>query len=388
MDLFQDGRGFHSIVRVLGAAKHRLKTSLNCAVVDKAGYRNIVEVVSLIKYFQVIYLIKVDIRQNKEHWNLPYSSYYFNCMLRGTFSPVKVALLQEAAPNNATSWLQVQVPPEVKVSGGEERMGVCVKPMYKQYNKAVSLIEFISLYHLLGATHFIFYNHSVGAEVETVLQYYIRNFNKTKISVTVLPWSLPLESQTKIRTEAMFTSLNDCNFRMLNRVKYCAMVDLDEYLIPHLHDNLTDLLDYLNKPTVASFNFQNSFFYLYWENNTDLEKFVDADTNLPYLVTMFKTTRLTRIQRHGSRSKYVVKPENVVEVGNHNIWLYRLGKRQIKVNESLGLSHHYRVCEFGGSGCIKRESVSDTRAHHWARKLITQVDRNCRNIFDEETGCV
>ena len=53
-------------------------------------------------------------------------------------------------------------------------------------------------------------------------------------------------------------------------------------------------------------------------------------------------TRLEKIHRHGSRSKYIVKPENVLECGNHNIWLYRMGKRQIRVNETLGLSHHYR----------------------------------------------
>ena len=82
-----------------------------------------------------------------------------------------------------------------------------------------------------------------------------------------------------------------------------------------------------------------------------------------------------------------MKPENVVEVGNHNIWLYRLGKRQVRVNESLGLSHHYRVCEFGGHGCINRESVTETRAHHWAKSLIANVDRDCRSIFDNVNGC-
>ena len=41
------------------------------------------------------------------------------------------------------------------------------------------------------------------------------------------------------------------------------MQDLDEYLIPHAHDNLTALLEELNKPNLASFSFQNAFFYLY-----------------------------------------------------------------------------------------------------------------------------
>ena len=68
----QDGRGTSAIVRVLGAAPHRLRTTLSCVCVDPRGYR---------------ITVSVDVRQNKEHWSLPYSSYYFNCMLRGNFKP-------------------------------------------------------------------------------------------------------------------------------------------------------------------------------------------------------------------------------------------------------------------------------------------------------------
>ena len=62
-------------MRVLGAARHRLKTTLNCACVDRGGYTT---------------TTAVDVRQNKEHWNLPFSSYYFNCIMRSNFRPVKV----------------------------------------------------------------------------------------------------------------------------------------------------------------------------------------------------------------------------------------------------------------------------------------------------------
>ena len=46
-----------------------------------------------------------------------------------------------------------------------ERLGVCVKPLYNKYDKAVWLLEFLEMYRLPGATDFVFYNHSVGAEV-------------------------------------------------------------------------------------------------------------------------------------------------------------------------------------------------------------------------------
>ena len=56
--------------------------------------------------------------------------------------------------------------------------------------------------------------------------------------------------QTKIRTEAQFTALNDCNYRLVGRVMYAAMVDLDEFLIPHQHDSLPALLNQLDSRQV------------------------------------------------------------------------------------------------------------------------------------------
>ena len=98
---------------------------------------------------------------------------------------------------------------------------MCVKPLYRRYDRAVWLVEFIEMYRLLGVTDFIFYNHSVGHNVERVLRYYQA---QEGLNLQVLLWNLPIESQMKIRTEAQFTALNDCNFRMVHRVKYAAMV--------------------------------------------------------------------------------------------------------------------------------------------------------------------
>lgn len=108
-------------------------------------------------------------------------------------------------------------------------MGVCVKPLYHHYDRALWLVEFIELYRLLGVTHFTFYNHSIGGNVDRVLRYYR---DQSKVTLQVLQWNLPIESQMKIRTEAQFTALNDCNFRLINRVKYAAMVVSVFLLLP------------------------------------------------------------------------------------------------------------------------------------------------------------
>ena len=85
--------------------------------------------------------------------------------------------------------------------------------------------------------------HQVGPDVEKVLRHYVQLG-----AATVLPWQLPLKSQVKVqideaprlnirevnltalkseakvRTEAQFTALNDCNLRLVRVAKYAVMV--------------------------------------------------------------------------------------------------------------------------------------------------------------------
>ena len=71
------------------------------------------------------------------------------------------------------------------------------------------------MYRLQGASHFIFYNHTVGPDVESILTRY-----KEIGLATLLTWNLPLLSKKDIRTEAIFTAINDCNMRAAGRFEY------------------------------------------------------------------------------------------------------------------------------------------------------------------------
>ena len=46
--------------------------------------------------------------------------------------------------------------------------------------------------------------------------------------------------------------------------------DLDEFIVPYKHDNLGKLLNKLDDKKAASFTVQNAFFYLYWDNATEV----------------------------------------------------------------------------------------------------------------------
>ena len=45
------------------------------------------------------------------------------------------------------------------------------------------------------------------------------------------------------------------------------------------------------------------------------------------------------------------------------------------------MSHHYRICEFGGWECLKKPSTIDKTGHKWAKDLFPAVKAACDAIF-------
>ena len=133
----------------------------------------------------------------------------------------------------------------------------------------------------------------ICSSIFKVIQFY-----KGQGLVSVFQWNLPLKSQKEIRTEAMFTAMNDCTLRSVGRYDLLTIVDIDEFILPtrpnssqararpeqEPDSNYPTLVDLMAKsvikhPKVGSFVFCNVFHYLYWENATNvLEKYWPVNT--------------------------------------------------------------------------------------------------------------
>lgn len=237
--------------------------------------------------------------------------------------------------------------------------------MLISFHQIWEVIEWIEFNRLLGVSHFYFYNHTMSANLTCVLEDYI-----SQGLVTVLDWNgPPLVSQKQIRTENMFASLNDCLYRGMHKHKYLAFLDFDEYLMPKKHDTLTELLQDIETQgaNFSSILFRNAFFYLQWPD--------DGDALNSQLVTMKKTRRKKYLHSTRKRSKYICKPEKVVEVGNHFVWESRSPQmKQLTLGLDEGFLHHYRICEFGGNGCVAQESEIDRTTWKWKTDLNSAVD--------------
>ncbi|CAL1277963.1 unnamed protein product [Larinioides sclopetarius] len=331
---------------------------------------------------------KVVRKVMNEHWKLRYSSCFLSCEVpKNTIPPLRV-LVSLNRNFTFSAMLPVHQNKE-NIASPRGDLAVCVKPLHYSYDRATWLMEFIEFHRVLGVEHFFFYNHTVGPSVDTLLRYYVK-----QNVVTVLPWSLPILSQKEIRTEAIFSSLNDCVFRTMYLFHYVILLDFDEYIVPRDHESYLDMLHQLEEDNKhirgqpGSFVFKNVFFYLYWENDTTVYGIEPEKPPqwVPYLITQYKTRRLSSAMKIGSRSKYIVVPERIVEVGNHVVWRHTSGSRAISVPDTMALLHHYRICEFGGFSCLKKGSLVDRTATKFGPNLLKRVMRQCRLIYPDLEG--
>ncbi len=321
----------------------------------------------------------------RENWNLKYSAYFILCPLidnlpvpdavsilivesNGVKNGNKLPSNNLIVHNNLKSRSRV-----IKNNLDITNIAVCVKPLHYDYEKVLNLIEWVELNRILGVSHFILYNHTVGPNVNCVLREYI-----DMGLITMLPWNLNMISQKEIRTEGLFAALNDCLYRTMYRFKYVLMIDIDELIIPYKHQNLLSMLKALNQintDRTGAYSFRNAFFYSQWPNDNSIEN------NIPYpLTTLLKTRRKTELNIHKQRSKCIVIPEMIQEMGNHFVWEFSPTKSMVNVDPRIANLHHYRVCEFGGDDCVKSSSTIDRRIHFWKEDLIDSIKERINNM--------
>ena len=167
----------------------------------------------------------------------------------------------------------------------KNEVGLCVKPVHTNYDDWLQLVSFIEFNKILGVSKIIIYNESISERINCVLKYY----NEKENFVSVLAWNVFTESNISIanmRNRGVLASLNDCFYRNMNEYQYLFSVDLDEFIVPHMHNTIPEMLEYLqsteieylerywrqenvmnnvqntsNPNITTSYNFLNSFFY-------------------------------------------------------------------------------------------------------------------------------
>ncbi|XP_060802828.1 uncharacterized protein LOC106142594 [Amyelois transitella] len=284
--------------------------------------------------------LKARVKAIRENWNLKYSATYVLCLLSdsgvhirevvGASVSVLASTLADKPQTNMLTVLDTKPMSDVL-----EKLHVCVKPLHSSFSRSNWLIEWFEFNRLLGATHFYMYNVSLSSSVACVLDYYQR-----RGLITLMPWKLPLVSLVEIRTQGQFAAFNDCLYRSMRTADWLLVIDVDELVLPRLDRTIPDMLSIArskyrwNMKTPSAFLFRNSFFYLHWMD--------DPDNKAP-LLTARKTRRRATPLPVKNRSKYAVRPRDVLELGNHFVWEHAPGALSAGMAPERALLHHYRV---------------------------------------------
>ncbi|XP_026480200.1 beta-1,4-galactosyltransferase galt-1-like [Ctenocephalides felis] len=365
-------------VRIIAATKTRGPERVWCRLFYPRATANRSGV-----YVSLTVLAKIKVI--RENWNLKYSACFVLCPLRKEIGPPEVVSIVSRLRADPAHLLRVrntdQDPDFANRSATDipKKMAVCVKPFHYHYDQSLNILEFLELYSIMGIDHFFMYKHTLGEHVSCLLKDY-----EASGRLTMMPWDLNMLSQKEIRTECQFAAFNDCLYRAMYRYSHVALVDLDEFIIPNHNYTLFDMLKWLQKRlntwSTGSFSFQNAFFYLQWGDDPSVYNTIDrVETGL---ITSRKTRRRAKLHPHKQRSKYICRPEVVVEAGNHFVWEFIPGHGTLNVPSDAAILHHYRVCEFGGDDCIKTTSAVDQTAYKYKPELIERVGRKYNTMKD------
>ena len=345
---FDNEKGNTPHIRLLGIAKHKKLLNLLCVFDNNCK-----------KYTNIQYKSVLDTH------GLEYYGYTMKCEVpkdttyRNGFS-IMVALKSETHCKNTVT-LSVK-----KLMKEKNRLefAICVPPVFGNIPKE-NLVNFIELSRILGAEIIVLYIKNITQEMKNVLEYY-----EGKNMVELVPWKLPdplVPLNQKVWYNAQDVAAQDCIYSHMGRVKYIAMNDIDEMIIPYEYDNWSALINNYDQGDVSDFCFSTAFF----------QPGISGEGN------DYKPIIQTHINRTKSyipvRSKCIVKPEFVYDMGTHQIWGKLRKSRTVHVDKKIALLHHYRECQElpGTHVCISW--IEDQSA----MKYVGEITKRIKSVQQE-----
>ena len=247
--------------------------------------------------------------------------------------------------NNQCNNLTNPIPIQGDTSEKTYTFGICLhQPLFDLKNPQV-LLNWVELNLVLGAEIITIYFQNVPESFYEILKPYV-----IKGLVEILDWKLkPPVLSGFTETWGQVGLMNECIYRNLYRVKYLALMDMDEFIIPQNESQfkITEIL-----PTLEKLNHKAA---AYTFLNTHL---ISDGVALPEVNMSVKCRRMSwpRYFTQTLRSsdpvadgkkfpnhKLIVKPKAVIAVDVHSIAAAKRGYTpSYIVPDSVGLLFHFR----------------------------------------------
>lgn len=221
-------------------------------------------------------------------------------------------------------------------------IGVCIQtPVFRK--GLDDIVNFIEMQRLFGVQVFTLYLLEVSNDVETQLR---RAYPKEDGMLEIIYWSKSFKEKDPLHYYGEILAIHDCYYRNLHRVNYLAMLDLDEVLVTRRHSNWHQMLQELDSDYVDSFNFINSVYLKTPEGELPRYETTQLKSQLcpghllpPYFLHYGKST--CRFHYY-ERSKFIVKPLNILDTDIHGPCTRVEGKTHFYVPDDMAVSQHYR----------------------------------------------
>ena len=279
--------------------------------------------------------VEASFYEHNENYQRRFGGFIASCVVPKTLNSVpcsmniSVTLTAQPGESNAMVFPVGSID---QLSGGQEsriqkRYGICIPPVYGDVYVG-KIIEFLELMQILGASHFTFYDLSISESVRNVLKYY-----EDLGLVSVFPWNLPSYiGKDDLHYFGQPLAIWDCLFRSMSHHDFVAFHDLDEFIVPLRHENITSLLEYIHEEQHCGHCFESVLFDTTSEGHSSR------------LITQSVFHRTSQVTPYWT--KCIVDPRRIFEQGIHHISKpieeFYLAD---KVNWNLARIFHYRKCQ-------------------------------------------
>lgn len=164
-------------------------------------------------------------------------------------------------------------------------------------NEARFLKEWIEYHKIVGAQHFYLYNNESNDNYLEVLQDYIEDN-----TVELMNWEEP-NFQRSGQKLAYMHAIN----RTREAVKWLAIIDIDEYLVPKNHDTVTEWLHQYEREGIGGIGINWQMFGTSFVSKINSNQLLTEQLTLKALESHSENIHIKSILR----PKYVVEPPHV-----------------------------------------------------------------------------
>ncbi|KAM3911544.1 beta-1,4-galactosyltransferase galt-1-like [Leptodactylus fuscus] len=287
-----------------------------------------------------------------DHFNFPYGTTDLLCNIEDDRDPEYVSL--HLKDDSAPIFLKIQQNNE-QINALEPKFQynflICISAMFGAYNNVLQFIQSMEMYRVLGAEKVVIYHTDSSPSMQKILSYYMAlkfvelvSWPITSFINVSKGWHYP-EHPGDLHYFGQTAALNDCIYRNMYRSKYIALNDIDELIIPIIHKDWPEMIEYLlnTDPSLNAFIFENHVFPTTLQDKTNPmtpKEWIDV----PGVNILHHEYREPNLPNEINPTKMIINPRSVETVSVHVPLVFTKNPYQdsYKVPINIAKLCHYR----------------------------------------------